>query len=210
MSSKPTSRLRRGSAAVLLFLIAGCGPGASVYENPPLPDDAPRVVIETSHGDIVVGLYAEQAPITVNNFLAYVDAGFYDGTVFHRVLPGFMAQGGGFVHQGDQYLPKQTRPPIELESDVGLKNVRGSVAMARRDIPLASATSQFFINLVDNQRLDRLGDVNPGYAVFGTVIEGMDVVDSIAAVETGMRPPFPEPATPVEDVVIRSIRRQAP
>jgi cyclophilin family peptidyl-prolyl cis-trans isomerase len=123
-------------------------------------------------------------------------------------MSGYMIQGGGFVRQGGQFLRKPPRPPILLESDKGLKNVRGTIAMARRDVPLDSATDMFFINLVDNQRLDRLGDVQVGYAVFGVVLEGMDVVDAIAEVEVDLVPPFPEPATPVEDVVIRSIRRR--
>jgi len=117
-----------------------------------LPDDAPRVVIETSLGTIVIGLYEERAPITVANFLAYVDAGFFDGTVFHRVMPGFMVQGGGFVHRNEQYIQKETMPPIVLEADTGLKNLRGTVTMARTPAP-DSATAQFFVNLVDNQRL---------------------------------------------------------
>jgi peptidyl-prolyl cis-trans isomerase A (cyclophilin A) len=202
-----------GRVALLLLLavVAGCAPGASVYENPPLADDAPRVVIETNHGDIVVGLYEEQSPISVANFLTYVDAGFFDGTSFHRVIPGFMIQGGGLVPLGDnRYQRKETRAAIALESDNGLKNVRGTLTMARGGMP-NTGTSQFFVNLVDNQRLDRLGDVNLGYAVFGTVIEGLDVVEAIAAVETGVSPDASlgsEVAVPVDPVVILSARRQ--
>jgi len=196
--------------AALVFMVA-CGSGESAYENPPLPDDAPRVVIETNHGDIVVGLYQERSPITVANFLQYVDEHFYDGTSFHRVLPGFMIQGGGFVALDNlRFQPKQRRPNIPLESDNGLKNVRGTLAMARGGMP-DTASSEFFINLVDNQRLDRLGDVNLGYAVFGTVLEGMDVVDEIAAVDTAVSPDFAqmgERAAPIDPVIIRSIRRQ--
>ena len=161
-------------------------------------------------GTIVVGLYEEQAPITVGNFLEYVDAGFFGGTVFHRTMPDFMIQGGVYVPQGDRYVAKDTLPPIPLESDTGLKNLRGTLSMARRDVPIDSATSQFFINLIDNQRLDRLGDVQVGYAVFGVVLEGMDVVDAIAAVETTVHPDVSLPgerAVPVELVVIRSVRR---
>ncbi len=190
-----------GVALLLLVVVAACTTDLT------LPDDAPRVVVETSLGTIVIGLYEERAPITVANFLAYVDAGFFDGTVFHRVMPGFMVQGGGFVHRNEQYIQKETMPPIVLEADTGLKNLRGTVTMARTPAP-DSATAQFFVNLVDNQRLDRLGEVQIGYAVFGVVLEGMDVVDAIAAVETERRPPFPEPAVPVEDVVIRSVRRR--
>jgi len=205
--------VRAASAAVLLVLAAGCGPVAGVYENPPLSDDAPRVVIETNHGDIVVGLYQEQSPISVANFLEYVDAGFYDGTAIHRVIPEFMIQGGGFVPRGDmRYERREPRPPIALESDNGLVNARGTLTMARGGMP-NTGTSQFFVNLVDNQRLDRLGDVNLGYAVFGVVLEGMDVVDAIAEVETGVSPDASLPgevAVPVDPVIIRSIRRQDP
>ncbi len=176
-------------------------------ENPPLPEDAPRVVVETSLGNFVIGLYEEQSPVTVANFLSYVDAQHFDGTVFHRVMPGFMIQGGGFVHQGDQFERNEVRPPIVLESDNGLKNFRGALAMARTPDP-NSASDQFFVNLVHNQFLDRLGDVEIGYAAFGQVLEGMEVVDAIAAVDTHRVPTFPEPTTPVEDVVILSIRRQ--
>jgi len=172
----------------LALLAAGCAPDGTVYGNPPLPEDAPRVVIETDFGDIVVGLYEEQSPITVENFLAYVDAGFFDGTAFHRVLPGFMIQGGGYIaRQGARFQRKDRRPPIALEAGNGLVNARGSLAMARGGMP-DTASSEFFINLVDNQRLDRLGDVELGYAVFGVVIEGMEVVDTIAAVETEVSP----------------------
>jgi peptidyl-prolyl cis-trans isomerase A (cyclophilin A)/peptidyl-prolyl cis-trans isomerase B (cyclophilin B) len=205
---KPTSFFLCGSLALLLA--AGCSPGTGMSGNPPLPDDAPRVVIETDYGDVVVGLYEERSPITVANFLEYVDAGFYDGTAFHRVIPGFMIQGGGYVPRGGQrFESKERRAAIALESDNGLRNVRGTLSMARGGMP-DTATSEFFINLVDNQRLDRLGDVNLGYAVFGVVVEGMDVVDEIAAVETVASPDFAsmgERAAPVEDVVIRSIRR---
>jgi cyclophilin family peptidyl-prolyl cis-trans isomerase len=203
-----SKRIERLAAALLLVASAACSGGPAANSNPPLPDDATRVVVETSKGSFVIGLYEEIAPITTDNFLRYVDADFYAGTVFHRVIPDFMIQGGGFVHQDGQYRPKDTRPPIVLESDKGLKNLRGTVAMARRGMP-DSATAQFYVNLMDNQRLDRLGEVELGYAVFGVVLEGMDVVDLIAAVETQVVPAFPtERATPVEDVVIRSVRRQ--
>ncbi len=172
----------------------------------PLPEDAPRVVIETNHGDIVVGLYEELAPISVRNFLDYVDADYYDGTVFHRVRAGFMIQGGGFVRDGEGVLRgKSTRAPIVNEAANELRNLRGTMALARRADP-DSATSQFFINLVDNQALDKFGDLEAGYTVFGLVLEGMEAVDAIAAVPTHLEPPFPEPAVPDEDVVIRSIR----
>ena len=174
----------------------------------PVPEDAPHVVVETSLGRIVIGLYEEQAPITTRNFLSYVDSEFYDGTLFHRVIPNFMIQGGGFVRNEDGMLQgKLPRPPIISESDNGLKNLRGTLTMARSNDP-DSATAQFFVNLVDNQRLDRLGDVNVGYTVFGLVVEGMDVVDAIAAVNTHHEPPLlpQEAPVPDEDVVIRSVR----
>ena len=172
----------------------------------PLPEDAPRVVIETNQGDIVVGLYEDLAPIAFRNFLDYVDADYYDGTVFHRVRPGFMIQGGGYVRDdGGVLRGKPTRPPIVSEADNGLSNRRGTVAMARRPDP-DSATSQFFINLVDNQNLDKFGELQAGYTVFGLVLEGMETVDAIAAVPTHLESPFTEPAVPDEDVIIRSIR----
>ena len=129
------------------------------------------VKIETTKGNITIELNENKAPITVENFKQYVEEGFYDGTIFHRVIPGFMVQGGGFISDGTQ---KQTRNPIELESKNGLSNEVGTIAMARTQIP-DSATSQFFINVADNNFLDyKLG--NAGYAVFGKVTEGMDVV----------------------------------
>ena len=142
----------------------------------------PRVKLSTSLGDIVVELDAAKAPKTVENFLQYVKDGHYDGLVFHRVIPGFMIQGGGFSTDMQQ---KATRPPIVLEATNGLKNERGTIAMARTNVP-DSATSQFFINVVDNAMLNASGPGN-GYAVFGKVTAGMDVVDKIRAVPTGSR-----------------------
>ena len=145
----------------------------------------PRVAIETSLGKIIVELDPAKAPKTVENFLAYVSAGFYEGTTFHRVIPGFMIQGGGFTPEMKQ---KATQPPIPNEADNGLKNVRGALSMARTPDP-NSATSQFFICQVDRPDLNHTGK-NPqgwGYAVFGKVIEGIEVVDKIATVKTGNR-----------------------
>ena len=184
-------------------------------ENPAFPEDAPRVVVETSLGSFVIGLYDEQAPVTVANVLSYVDAQHFDNTVFHRIMPGFMIQGGGFVRSNEQFVRNEVGPPIVLESDTVLKNYRGAVSMARTGQP-DSASDQFFVNLSHNQFLDRLGNVELGYAVFGQVIEGMDVIDAIAAVDTHVpnpgsvvgAPPFSEPTVPVEDVVILSIRGQ--
>ena len=174
--------------------------------NPPPPEGAARVVVKTSLGSFIIGLYEEQSPVTVTNFLSYVNAQHFDRTVFHRVIPGFMIQGGGFVHQGSQFVRNDVDPPIILESNNGLKNYRGAVSMARTQMP-DSASDQFFINLDHNQFLDR-SDIEIGYAVFGVVLEGMDVVDEIAAVDTHRVRPFPEPATPVEDVLILAVRLQ--
>jgi cyclophilin family peptidyl-prolyl cis-trans isomerase len=169
----------------------------------------PVVAIETSLGTIKLELYPEKAPITVKNFLSYVDDKFYDGTTFHRVMPGFMIQGGGFA---DGKEKENRKPPIKNEANNGLKNDRGTIAMARTSDP-NSATSQFFINHKDNPSLQP-GGVDPfGYAVFGKVIDGMDVVDKIANVETGRKvlvmrgQNIPSENVPVKDVVIKSIRR---
>jgi peptidyl-prolyl cis-trans isomerase B (cyclophilin B) len=155
------------------------------------------VIMETSLGRVKIELDGDKAPVTVANFLAYVDDQFYDGTVFHRVIPTFMIQGGGFEPGMRQ---KPTRQPIRNESPNGLSNVRGALAMARTSDP-DSATAQFFINVVDNaQHLDR-----GRYCVFGQVVEGMDVVDKIKAVRTGRHGPHGD--VPIDDVVITSIRR---
>jgi|OpeIllAssembly_1097287.scaffolds.fasta_scaffold24751_3 peptidyl-prolyl cis-trans isomerase A (cyclophilin A) len=160
---------------------------------------APRVLLATSAGDITLQLDPEKAPKTVANFLEYVKSGHYDGTVFHRVMDGFMIQGGGFTPDMAQ---KPTRAPIPLESRNGLKNERGSVAMARTSAP-DSATAQFFINVVDNAMLDQANSRDgQGYAVFGKVVGGMDVVDKIRKVETGTRGGHQN--VPVSPVVIRS------
>lgn len=159
---------------------------------------APQVKLETSMGNIVIELNQDKAPQTVDNFLQYVKAGFYDGTIFHRVIENFMIQGGGF---DENFAQKETRGPIENEADNGLSNQRGTIAMARTNDP-HSATAQFFINTVDNQFLDFRGNTPSGwgYAVFGEVIEGMDVVDKIRQVETTMRGPHQD--VPVDNVVI--------
>jgi peptidyl-prolyl cis-trans isomerase A (cyclophilin A) len=161
---------------------------------------APRVALETSEGRIVIELAPKEAPKTVDNFLAYVKSGHYDGTVFHRVIPTFMIQGGGF---GPDMAERSTRPPIPIESKNGLKNARGTVAMARRGDP-NSATAQFFINVVDNASLDYPSFDGHGYAVFGKVVEGMDVVDKIKAVPTGNRGRYQN--VPLTPVTIKSAR----
>ncbi len=153
------------------------------------------VVLMTSMGNIEIKLAIKEAPITTANFLSYVETDYYDDTVFHRVMPGFMIQGGGFIATGKQ---KITGDPIVLESDKGLSNKRGTIAMARTSDP-DSATSQFFINLVDNGFLDK-SPTSDGYAVFGEVVEGMDIVDAIGRVKTAtfaLSENWPE-----EDVVI--------
>jgi len=155
-----------------------------------------QVVMDTSLGRIKLELDGDKAPLTVANFLTYVDQQFYDGTVFHRVMPDFMIQGGGFEPGMKQ---KKTQAPIRNESPNGLSNERGSIAMARTNDP-DSATAQFFINVVDNASLDR-----PRYCVFGTVIEGLDVVDKIKAVRTSRHSGHEN--VPVDDVVITSVRR---
>jgi cyclophilin family peptidyl-prolyl cis-trans isomerase len=146
--------------------------------------DAPTMItLKTSKGDITVELFAKEAPVTVANFLAYVDSGFYKGTIFHRVINGFMIQGGGFTKDMRQ---KETSAPIKNEAANGLKNTRGTLAMARTSDP-NSATAQFFINVVDNGRLD-FKSPDPrgiGYCVFGKVVSGMEAVDAIKAVRTG-------------------------
>ena len=161
---------------------------------PARAETSPRVELVTSLGTIEVQLDPQRAPKTVANFLQYVKSGFYGGTIFHRVIPGFMIQGGGFTPDMQQ---KPTQPPIPLESQNGLKNLRGTIAMARTANP-NSATSQFFINLVDNPALDYPQPDGHGYAVFGQVIKGMDVVDRIAKVPTQDAGPYQNgPVTPV-------------
>ena len=163
-----------------------------------------KVTMETSKGVITMELDSENAPVSVENFVTYARAGHYDGTVFHRVIPGFMIQGGGFDTDMKQ---KNTNPSIKIEADNGLKNTRGSVAMARTSDP-NSATSQFFINVVDNAFLDHTSPTQQGwgYAVFGEVTGGMDAVDKIRDVQTGSGGPFPKDA-PQEMVTIHSICR---
>jgi peptidyl-prolyl cis-trans isomerase B (cyclophilin B) len=165
----------------------------------------PVVDVVTNLGSFAIELDPAKAPKSVANFLAYVDAKHYDGTVFHRVIPTFMIQGGGF----DAQLEKRSvREPIQNEADNGLKNLRGTVAMARTSEP-HSATAQFFVNTVDNAFLDHTAKAGPGwgYAVFGKVIDGMDAVDKIKAVKTGASGPFAKDA-PQSPVTITSVRRR--
>ncbi|MCL4145384.1 UNVERIFIED_CONTAM: hypothetical protein GTU68_023068 [Idotea baltica] len=167
------------------------------YGGPALPT---KVKLATSHGDIVIELNAAKAPKTVANFLSYVESGFYDGTIFHRVIKDFMVQGGGF---DEEFTQKPVKDSIKNEANNGLTNVRGSLAMARTGDP-HSATAQFFINTVDNDFLNFRAENRDGwgYAVFAHVVEGMDVVDEIRAVNTGSRGHFQD--VPNENVVIKS------
>ena len=186
---------------LLLALVGGVLGAASCQSA---ETKGPVVVMETSLGTVKIELNEDKAPVTVKNFLSYVDDKFYDGTTFHRVIPNFMTQGGGFE---PGLKEKPTKDPIKNEGGNGLKNERGTVAMARTGDP-DSASAQFFINLKDNTFLNRGDPKCPdkyGYAVFGKVIEGMDVVDKIAEVETADRGDME--SVPVKDVIIKSVRR---
>lgn len=169
-----------------------------------MPTKPPTVLLETSMGDIVIELDPDLAPKTVANFLQYIDGGHYTGTVFHRVIPKFMAQGGGF---DTSYQKKPAGPAIENEASPRAKNVRGTVAMARTNDP-HSATAQFFVNVADNAFLDHQSKSPDGwgYAVFGKVTQGMDVVEKIVGVRTGAQGSFSKDA-PIEPVVISTARR---
>jgi cyclophilin family peptidyl-prolyl cis-trans isomerase len=155
---------------------------------------------ETNLGDFSIELFEKEAPESVANFLRYIEDGFFDGTIFHRIVPGFVIQGGGFTEDMTQ---KKTKPPVKNEADNGLKNKRGTLSMARTN-DINSATSQFFVNLKDNDFLDHSRG-NFGYAVFAKVTDGMDVIDKIAAVETGRKRGFDD--VPVEAVTMKSVRR---
>jgi cyclophilin family peptidyl-prolyl cis-trans isomerase len=155
---------------------------------------------ETTLGAFTVELFGAEAPLSTENFFKYVDEGFFDGTVFHRIVPGFVIQGGGFTEDMTQ---KKNHPPIKNEADNGVKNTRGTLSMARTN-DINSATSQFFVNLKDNDFLDHSRG-NFGYAVFGKVTEGMDVIDKIAAVKTGRRRGFED--VPLDPVIMTSVRR---
>jgi peptidyl-prolyl cis-trans isomerase A (cyclophilin A) len=174
----------------------------TVMANPQPQAKSDTVVVTTTMGTITVVVFEKEAPISAKNFLAYVDSGFFSGLIFHRVIPGFMIQGGGFMKN----LTKRPTilPPIKNESDNGLKNDRGTLSMARTADP-NSATSQFFINLVDNPALD-VTSRNAGYAVFGKVIHGMDVVDKIAQVKTSTVGQYQN--VPVEPIIIVSAKRK--
>jgi cyclophilin family peptidyl-prolyl cis-trans isomerase len=188
--------MKRTLAILALCLI----PALSLCETTKDAAKSPKVRLKTDQGDIVLELNAEKAPISVENFLGYVKKKHYDGTIFHRVMENFMIQGGGFTVTDGAMVQKPTGDGIKNEGQNGLKNERGTIAMARTAI-LDSATSQFFINVVDNPMLDFPN--NGGYAVFGKVVEGMDVVDKIRAMETKMGPGG-EKSVPVKPVAVKS------
>jgi cyclophilin family peptidyl-prolyl cis-trans isomerase len=176
------------AACTALMLMLTVAAPASIAEDAATQSD-PHVLLRTSEGDILLRLDRASAPLSVENFLAYVDQGYYSGTIFHRVISNFMIQGGGF---DTEFRQKPTRPPIRNEADNGLKNVRGTIAMARTSDP-HSATAQFYINTVDNPNLDHRAPTGTGwgYAVFGTVVEGMETVDRIRNIPTTRGGPFP-------------------
>jgi peptidyl-prolyl cis-trans isomerase B (cyclophilin B) len=206
--------------ALAAFAVVGCGggtappaaeppepatteePGDTAEESPDVVVGYPRVEFSTSLGTIRLELYPDKAPITVDNFLGYVTEGFFDGTIFHRVVPGFAIQGGGFT---SEMVEKDTRPPIDPEANNGVRNLRGTICMARTSDP-HSATSQFFINTKDNPPLDHL-DFSLrgwGYAVFGRVTEGMEVVAAIERVPRGSKNGYDD--VPVDSLVIERAR----
>lgn len=215
---QPTHRLCGSALSYVMIFTALCMSACHGSENvkEEKAGTNPKIVIKTSMGTIKAELFADKAPTTVKNFLAYVDAKHYDETVFHRVISTFMIQGGGFkkgvskVKSDEEFvgLEKSTKAGIRNEADNGLNNKRGTLAMARTGDP-HSATAQFFINVVDNAGLDHTSKTPAGwgYTVFGRVTEGLDVVDKIRAVKTG-RPTRSFADVPVEDVVIESIRRE--
>lgn len=164
--------------------------------------DNPRVIFETNMGTMILELYPEKAPVTVKNFLNYVDSGFYNGTIFHRVIPGFVIQGGGFDNEMEK---KKNNPPIKNEADNGLRNLRATLSMARTQ-QVNSATSQFFINLKNNSNLDHSGQ-NFGYAVFAKVVKGVGTIDKIAGVKTTTKGHYQD--VPAEPVMLISAKREA-
>jgi cyclophilin family peptidyl-prolyl cis-trans isomerase len=189
--------------AFIIGLALALLPVTGIAQETAAPASNPQVVIRTSEGDITIKLFDDKSPVTVANFLAYVDSGFYNGTIFHRVIPNFMIQGGGFDKDMNQ---KETNDPIVNESKNRLHNTRGTIAMARTNDP-DSATAQFFINQRSNLRLD-WAPGREGYTVFGEVVDGMDVVDYIATVKTGRVHGMND--VPLEPVLIKEIVRQQP
>jgi peptidyl-prolyl cis-trans isomerase A (cyclophilin A) len=200
-----TKRLSVWLAVLIYFggmLLLGCADEGTEPKDAELPVVGIEVTIDTMRAQFQIELYPEKAPATVENFLKYVDDRFYDGTIFHRIIAGFIIQGGGYT-EGMVPVPP-TYPAIPLEARNGLRNLRGTIAMARTSQP-NSATSQFFINLRDNPNLDYPKPDGHGYAVFGAVTQGLDVVDSIATVPTGPMPPHQN--VPLKPIIIEEIRR---
>lgn len=187
----------------LLLCLSLMLPVSALAEEPATAATKPQVIIHTSEGDITLQLFADKAPITVANFLEYVDSGYYNGTIFHRVIPNFMIQGGGFL---PDMVQKATNDAIVNESKNRLHNTRGTIAMARTNDP-DSATSQFFINQRSNLQLD-WAPGREGYTVFGEVIEGLEVVDFIATAPTGRVGPMGD--VPLETILIKEIKRSEP
>jgi len=185
------------ASIVLLTSFSGCTESDSTTSNE--TGEIVYATIQTNYGNMTFELYPDKAPITVENFKKYAETGFFDGTIFHRVIKGFMVQGGGFTKDGIQ---KETFAPIKNEADNGLSNKRGTIAMARTNI-VDSATSQFFINTVDNSYLDYQNDQNYGYAVFGELTDGFDVLDKIENVATANNGQYQN--WPVEDVIIEKV-----
>ncbi len=203
----PTLKYFSLTIALLLspvFAVQQATASPAVNARPTIPQET-RVTLNTTLGDIVIKLYNTRAPITVTNFVSYVNSGHYEGTVFHRVIPGFMAQGGGFTAK---LRKKTTLSPILNEADNGLKNKRGTIAMARTNDP-HSASSQFFINFTNNAMLDHSNKTTQGwgYAVFGKVIKGMDVVDKMASIPTHGRGPF-RSDVPIKTIEITGAKAQ--
>lgn len=195
------ARLLNGFVLVLLTILTFNNAIAG-EKNMEQTTHNPIVMIETSEGTIKVELWADKAPITVKNFLTYVNEGYYNGTVFHRVIDGFMIQGGGL---DENLKPKKTHEPIKNEAASDLKNVRGTIAMARTNV-VDSATSQFFINVADNDFLDHQDNSTKGfgYAVFGKVVDGMDVVDRIEKTKTKTVGPHQD--VPVKPIIIQDVK----
>jgi len=194
--------MEKTTFSVACILLITLGLFALAYSQKNNITENSNVIIKTTLGDIELELFYEKAPVSVENFLSYVRGGFYNGLVFHRVIPGFMIQGGGFDKDLNR---KETRAPIINEAKNGLSNRRGTIAYARTPV-IKSATSQFFINLVNNTSLDYRNDTNAGYgyAVFGKVVQGMEVVDKIAAVKTGSVKGMRD--VPVTPIIILEVR----
>ena len=186
-----------GQIAIYLTIVGAAFPAMADTNTETKPSTL--VTITTNKGLIQLELFDQKAPETVKNFIAYVNKGFYDGTIFHRVIPNFMIQGGGF---DERLTRKATLPPIKNEANAFVPNVRGTISMARTSNP-HSATSQFFINTVNNKSLNK-SSINPGYAVFGKVISGMDVVDVISASKTGSQNGMRD--VPINAVIIQKVQ----